>query len=51
MLDFLDVRDALAVGPLKAVGRWTDDLHHDEGTFPRGRELMHSLGVLDATQD
>jgi hypothetical protein len=51
MLDVPDVQDALAVGPLKAVGRWTDDLHCDEGTFPRGGELMHSLGVLDATQD
>jgi hypothetical protein len=26
-----------------------DDFNHDEGTFPRGRELVHSLGPLDAT--
>jgi hypothetical protein len=51
VLDVPDVWDAMTVGPLKAVGHWTDDLHHDEGTFPRGRELVHSLGVLDATQD
>jgi hypothetical protein len=51
VLDVPDVRDALAIGPLKAVGLWTDNLHHDEGTFPRGRELVHSLGVLDTTQD
>jgi hypothetical protein len=49
MLDVLDIRNALAVGPLEAVGRWTDDLHHNEGTFPRGGELLHSLSVLDAT--
>jgi hypothetical protein len=50
VLDVPDVWDALVVGPLKAVGRWTDNLHHDEGTFPRRKELVHSLGVLDATQ-
>jgi hypothetical protein len=49
MLDIPDVRNALAVGPLEAVGRWADDFHHDEGTFPRGRELVHSLGALDMT--
>jgi hypothetical protein len=51
MLDIPDVGNALAVGPLEVVGRWTDDLYHDEGTFPRGRELVHSFCVLDATQD
>jgi hypothetical protein len=51
MLDIPDVGNALAVGPLEAVGRQTDDLHHDEGTFPRGGELVHSFGGLDATQD
>jgi hypothetical protein len=51
MLDILDVGNALAVGPLEAVGRRTDDLHHDEETFPRGGELVHSLGGLDAMQD
>jgi hypothetical protein len=49
MLDIPDVGNALAIGPLEAVGRRTDDFHHDEGTFPRGSELVHSLGVLDAT--
>jgi hypothetical protein len=44
-----DVRDALAVSPHKSS--WTDDLHHDEGTFARGEELVHSHGVLDGTQD
>jgi hypothetical protein len=49
MLDVPDVGNALAIVPLEAIGRWTDDLHHDEGTFPRCRELMYSNGFLDAT--
>jgi hypothetical protein len=49
MLDIPNVGNALAVCLLEAVGRQIDDLHHDEGTFPRGRELVHSFGGLDAT--
>jgi hypothetical protein len=48
MLDIPDVGNTLAVGPLEAVGQWTDSLHHNEGTFPRGGVLVYSLGVLDA---
>jgi hypothetical protein len=33
------------------VGRRADDFRHDEGTFPRGGELVHFLGGLDATQN
>jgi hypothetical protein len=51
VLDVLDVQDALTVGPSEAIGRSTDDLHHDDGTFPGRAELVHSLGVLDASQD
>jgi hypothetical protein len=51
MLDITDVRNALAIGPLEAVGRWADNFHHDEGTFLRGRELVHSLGALDTLYD
>jgi hypothetical protein len=51
VLNVLDVWNALAVGPLEAVGRQADDFHHDEGTFSWGRELVHPLGGLDATQD
>jgi hypothetical protein len=47
MFDVPDVRNTMAVGPLEAVGRWADDFYHDEGTFPRDRELVHSLGALD----
>jgi hypothetical protein len=39
------------VSPLEAVGRRVDDFHHDEGTFPRGGELVLSLSGLDATHD
>jgi hypothetical protein len=46
-----DVWNALAIGPLEAVGRRVDDFHHNEGTIPRGGELVHSLGGLDATED
>jgi hypothetical protein len=46
VLDVPNVWDSLTVGPVEAIGHWTDDLHHDEGAFPRCGELMHSLGVL-----
>jgi hypothetical protein len=49
VLDILDVGNALTVRQLEAVGSWADDFHHDEGTFPRGGELVHSLGGLDVT--
>jgi hypothetical protein len=51
VLDIPDVRNAMAVSPLEAIGRWADNFYHDEGTFPRSGELVHSLGGLDATQD
>jgi hypothetical protein len=51
VLDIPDIGNALTISPLEAVGRRADDFHHDEGTFPRGGELVHSLGGLDATQD
>jgi hypothetical protein len=51
MLDIPNVGNALAVGPLEVLGRQTDDLHHNEGTFSRGGELVHSFDGLDATQD
>jgi hypothetical protein len=47
MVDVPDVRSALTISPLEAIGRWADDFHHDKGTFPRGGEFMHSLGALD----
>jgi hypothetical protein len=49
MLDIPDVRNALVVGRLEVIGRWSNDFHHNEGTFPRGGELVHFLGGLDET--
>jgi hypothetical protein len=28
-----------------------DDFDDDEGSFPRGRELMHAVGLLDVPED
>jgi hypothetical protein len=43
MLDAPNVRNALAIDPLDAVGRWADDFHHDEGTLPRAERLCIPL--------
>jgi hypothetical protein len=51
VLDVPNIRDALVVDPLEAIGRRPNDLFHDERAFPRCGELVHSLGVLDAPQD
>jgi hypothetical protein len=51
VLNVPDVRNTLAVSLLEAVGRWADHFHYDKGTVPRGGELVHSLGALDAAQD
>jgi hypothetical protein len=36
---------------LEAVCGWADDFGDNEGPFPRGRELMHAIGLLDAPED
>jgi hypothetical protein len=36
---------------LEAICGWADDFGDDEGSFPRGRELMHVVGLLDAPED
>jgi hypothetical protein len=51
VLDVLDVRDALTIGPLEVIGRRSNDLLYDERALPRCGELVHALGVLDASQD
>jgi hypothetical protein len=30
---------------------WDDNFGDDEGPLPRGRELMHAIGLLDAPKD
>jgi hypothetical protein len=36
---------------LEAICGWADDFSDDEGSFPRGRELMHVVGLLDVPED
>jgi hypothetical protein len=36
---------------LEAISGWADNFGDDEGSFPRGRELVHSIGLLDALED
>jgi hypothetical protein len=36
---------------LEAICGWADDFSDDEGSFPRGRELMHVFGLLDVPKD
>jgi hypothetical protein len=39
---------ALAVTPLQAICRRVDDFYDDEGSFPRGGQLVHVVGLLYA---
>jgi hypothetical protein len=36
---------------LEAICGWANDFGEDEGSFPRGRELVHVVGLLDAPKD
>jgi hypothetical protein len=36
---------------LEAISGWADDFGDDERSFPRGRELVHAIGLLDAPED
>jgi hypothetical protein len=33
------------------ISGWADDFDDDEGSFPRDRELIHVIGLLDAPED
>jgi hypothetical protein len=39
---------ALSITPLEATCGWDDDFGDDEGSFPKGRELVPVVGLLDA---
>jgi hypothetical protein len=41
----------LSIVPLQAVSRWADNFSNDERFLPRGRELVHAVGFLDAPED
>jgi hypothetical protein len=36
---------------LKAISGWADNFGDDEGSLPRGGELIHAIGLLDAPED
>jgi hypothetical protein len=33
------------------ISGWADNFNDDEGSLPRGRELVHVVGLLDAPKD
>jgi hypothetical protein len=36
---------------LETISGWVDNFGDDEGSLPRGRELVHAIGLLDAPED
>jgi hypothetical protein len=42
---------SLFVTPLKAISGWVDNFSDDERSLPRGRELVHAVGLLGASKD
>jgi hypothetical protein len=42
---------SLFVAPLKAISGWADNFSNDERSLPRGRELVHAVGLQDAPED
>jgi hypothetical protein len=36
---------------LEVISGWADNFSDDEGSFPRGRELVHGIGLLDTPED
>jgi hypothetical protein len=42
---------SLSVAPLKEISGWADNFSNDERSLPRGRELVHAVGLLYASED
>jgi hypothetical protein len=42
---------SLPVAPLKSICRWADNFRDDEGSLPRGGELVHVVDLLNASKD
>jgi hypothetical protein len=42
---------SLPVAPLDSISRRADNFFEDEGSLLRGRELVHVVGPLDASED
>jgi hypothetical protein len=51
MLHVPRVGYSLPVTPLKAIGRRANYFHDNEGSLPWGRELVHAVSLLDASED
>jgi hypothetical protein len=51
MLHVPGVGYSLPVAPLESICGRADNFRDDEGSLPRGRELMHDVGLLDASGD
>jgi hypothetical protein len=51
MLHVPGVRHSLPVSPLETICGGADDFGDDEGSLPRGRELVHAVGFLDTPKD
>jgi hypothetical protein len=51
MLHVPGVGYSLPVAPLELICRRADNFRDDEGSLPRGRELVHAAGLLDASED
>jgi hypothetical protein len=41
----------LPVTPLEPIGRRANYFRDDEGSLPWGRELVHAVSLLDASED
>jgi hypothetical protein len=42
---------SLFVAPLESIRRRADDFCDDERSLPGGRQLVHVVGLLDASED
>jgi hypothetical protein len=51
MLHVPGVGYSLPVAPLEPIRRWADNFCDDERPLPRGRELVHAVGLLDVSKD
>jgi hypothetical protein len=51
MLHVPGVGYSLPIAPLESICRRADDFRDDEGSLPRGIELVHAVNLLDAYKD
>jgi hypothetical protein len=51
MLHVPGVGYSLPVAPVESICKRADNFRDDEGSLPRGRELVQAVGLLDASED